>query len=77
MLTELQKVCAEYKGGPDKLTKFYLQVLPLIPATRGNEISDYCVKVHTQAIEFFKQNGKVKEAQAAEQRLAQIKRAGR
>lgn len=75
MLGKLQEVCAEYKGGTEKLTKFYLQLLPLIPTTRGTDVSDYCIKVHEQALEFFKKNsGKVQDIRQIEARLATLKR---
>lgn len=75
MLEKLQDVCREYKGGTEKLTKFYVQLLPLIPTTRGTEVSDYCIKVHEQALEFFKKNGgKLQDIRQIETRLATLKR---
>ena len=75
MLEKLQAVCAEYKGGTEKLTKFYLQLLPLIPTTRGTDVSDYCIKVHEQALDFFKKNsGKIQDIRQIETRLATLKR---
>ena len=74
MLTQLQTVCGEYKGGTDKLAKFYLQLLPMIPATRGTDVSDFCIKVHEQALEFFKKNGKAADIRQIEVRLATLKR---
>ena len=74
MLTHLQTVCGEYKGGTDKLAKFYLQLLPMIPATRGTDVSDFCIKVHEQALEFFKKNGKAADIRQIEVRLATLKR---
>ncbi|MFO0936917.1 MAG: hypothetical protein U0798_10430 [Gemmataceae bacterium] len=74
MLGKLQVVCGEYKGGTEKLAQFYLQLLPLIPTTRGNEVSDFCIKVHEQALEFFKKNGKSQDIRQIEARLATLKR---
>lgn len=75
MLEKLQGVCREYKGGTEKLTKFYLQLLPLIPTTRGEDVSEYCIKVHEQALEFFKKNsGKIQDIRQIETRLATLKR---
>jgi hypothetical protein len=75
MLEKLQAVCSEYKGGTEKLTKFYLQLLPLIPTTRGSDVSEYCIKVHEQALEFFKKNsGKIQDIRQIEARLATLKR---
>jgi hypothetical protein len=75
MLEKLQEVCREYKGGTEKLTKFYLQLLPLIPPMRGTDVSEYCIKVHEQALEFFKKNsGKIQDIRQIEARLATLKR---
>ena len=73
MMGKLQAVCAAYKGGTDLLAKFYVQILPQIPPRRGDEVSEYCVKMYQQAVEFFKKNGKAKEADAYELQLNRIK----
>ncbi len=73
MMEKLQEVCASYKGGTDLLAKFYAQILPQIPARRGDEVSEYCVKMYQQAVDFFKKNGKAKEADAIELQLNRIK----
>lgn len=78
MMEKLQEVCAtkEFKGGIDLLAKFYLEVLPRIPKTRGTEISKYCVKMHEQAVEFLKSNNKTREAALVEDQLNRL-RAGK
>lgn len=75
MLAELEEVCGrkEFRGGADKLAKFYLEFLPRVPKTRGDEVSEYCVKTHEQAARFFRANRKEKEAAAVEQALARLK----
>lgn len=77
MMTKLQQVTKEMKGGTDRLAKFYLETLPRIPAKRGDEVSKYCVAMHEQAIAFLKENGKAKEAGLVEQNLTRIKASGR
>lgn len=77
MMLKLQDVTKEIKTGPAQLTKFYFELLPLIPAQRGNEVSKYCVTMHEQAISFLKENGKAKEAASLEQTLTKIKASGK
>jgi hypothetical protein len=73
MTEKLQEVAKGFKGGPDLLARFYLEVLPKVPARRGDELSKYCVAMHEQAIAFLKDNGKAKEAALVEQNLARVK----
>lgn len=77
MMAKLQAVAKEYKTGNDQLVKFYQEILPRIPAKRGDEISNYCLKMHEQAVAFFKENNKPKEATATEQQLFRIRANGR
>jgi hypothetical protein len=74
MMEKLQEVCASYgKNGTELLTKFYVEILPRIPPRRGDEVSDYCVKMYQQAVDFFKKTGKAKEADALELQMNRIK----
>jgi hypothetical protein len=70
VLDKLATVCGQYKDGTKKLAKFYLDFLPLVPKTRGNEVTIYAVKVHQQAADFFKANKMEKEAAAVDAVLA-------
>lgn len=74
MLDQLQVVALQYKGGAEKLVTFYLQFLPTVPATRGNEVSEYCIKVHEQALVFVQKHGKPVDARRIEQKLELLKR---
>ena len=73
MMTKLQEVTKEMKGGPDLLAKFYLETLPRIPARRGDEVSKYCVAMHEQALAYLRENNKAKEAAFVEQSLGRLK----
>lgn len=75
VLDKLAEVCANYKDGTKKLAKFYTEFLPRIPKTRGDEVTDYAVKVHEQAHAFFKSNNMPKEASQVEAVLIPLKRA--
>jgi hypothetical protein len=55
------------------MAKFYLEILPRVPARRGDEVSAYCVKLHEQAIEYLKEAKKPREAATIEQSLARVK----
>ena len=73
MITRMQDVAKDIKGGDNLMTKFYLEILPKVPTRRGDEVSEYCVKLHQQAITFLKDNGKSKDAAVVEQSLARVK----
>jgi hypothetical protein len=74
MMEKLQDVCTAYgKNGTELLAKFYVQILPQIPPKRGDEVSEYCVKMYQQAVDFFKKNGKAKEADVLELQMNRIK----
>lgn len=84
LMTKLEDVCRGFPDGEKFLVDFYLRVLPKIPATRMGEVSQYCIKMHEQAIAFLKEHkqllGKDKKETAIpalEARLAQIKAGGK
>ncbi len=77
VLDKLAEVCAKYKDGTKKLAKFYLDFLPLVPKKRGDTVTEYAVKVHEQALKFFKANDLPKEAAMVETELKQLKRGGK
>lgn len=76
MMEKLREVCeAEgFRGGADRLAKFYLELLPRIPKARGDEVSRYSVTMHEQALEFLKAHNKPKEAAAVEAQLDRLRR---
>jgi hypothetical protein len=73
MVTRMQEVAKDVKGGENQMAKFYLEILPRVPARRGDEVSAYCVKLHEQAVEYLKEAKKPKEAAAVEQSLARVR----
>ena len=73
MITRMQDVAKDIKGGNDLMAKFYLEILPRVPARRGDEVSQYCVKLHEQAVAYLKDNNKTKELALVEQNLAKVK----
>jgi tetratricopeptide (TPR) repeat protein len=73
MVAKMQDVSKDIKGGDALMTKFWLEILPKVPARRGDEVSEYCVKIHQQAIAYLKENNKPKEAAVVEQSLAKVK----
>ena len=74
MVTRMQEVAKDIKGGDSLMARFYLELLPRVPPRRGDEVSTYCVKLHEQALAYLKENHKPKEAAAVEQNLARVKR---
>jgi hypothetical protein len=73
MVTAMQDVSKDIKGGDALMSKFWLELLPKVPARRGNEVSEYCVKLHEQAVAYLKGANKPKELALAEQSLARVK----
>ena len=73
MVTRMQEVAKDIKGGDALMARFWLELLPKVPARRGNEVSEYCVKLHEQAVAYLKENNKPKELATAEQSLAKVK----
>jgi hypothetical protein len=77
MIDRMQTVAKDIKGGDALMTKFWIEILPRVPARRGDEVSEYCVKLHQQAITYLKDNNKPKEAALIEQSLAKVKSGGK
>ena len=77
MVTRMQDVAKDIKGGDALMATFWLELLQKVPPRRGNEVSEYCVKIHQQAIAYLKDANRPKEAAAAEQNLARVKSGGR
>jgi hypothetical protein len=73
MVAKMQDVAKDIKGGEVLMAKFWLEILPRVPARRGNEVSEYCVKLHQQALTSLKEMNKPREAAVVEQSLAKVK----
>ncbi|MBA4190443.1 MAG: hypothetical protein C0467_20850 [Planctomycetaceae bacterium] len=73
MITRMQEVAKDIKGGDNLMAKFYLEILPKVPVRRGDMVSDYCVKLHEQALAYLKDANHPKEAAIVEQSLARVK----
>lgn len=74
MIDKMQEVAKEIKGGDTQMAAFWIEILPKVPPTRGNEVSEYCVKIHQQALTYLKDINKTKEAGLVEQNLERIKK---
>jgi hypothetical protein len=73
MVAKMEEVARDIKGGTDLMTQFWLEILPRVPARRGADVSDYCVKLHEQAIAYLKENNKSKDAALVEQNLTRVR----
>ncbi len=73
MITRMQDVAKDIKGGNNLMAQFWLEILPRVPARRGDEVSAYCVKLHEQAIAYLKDNNRPKDVALVEQNLARVK----
>ncbi len=74
MMKELVSLCEKFDGGTDLLAKFYTAILPKVPKTRGDEVSQYCIKMHEQAIEFFTKAKKPADADRTKTQLYALKK---
>jgi hypothetical protein len=74
MMEKLKEICGQFKTGNDYLSQSYQDLLKKIPPTRGDEISKYCLKMHEDALLFFKdQKGKEKIIKELEVKLQNLK----
>jgi tetratricopeptide (TPR) repeat protein len=73
MVAKMQDVSKDIKGGDALMAKFWMELLPRVPPRRGDAVSEYCVKLHEQAIACLKEINKPKDAAVAEQSLARVK----
>jgi hypothetical protein len=73
MVAKMQDVAQDIKGGPDLMAKFWLDLLPKVPARRGTDVSAYCVKLHEQAAAYLRENNHAREAALVEQNLTKVR----
>jgi hypothetical protein len=73
MVSKMQDVAKDIKGGDVLMAKFWMEILPRVPPRRGDEVSAYCVKLHEQAVAYLKDTNKPKDAALIEQSLAKVK----
>ena len=73
MVTRMQDVAKDVKGGDALMAKFWLEILPRVPARRGDTVSEDCVKRHEQGLAYLKDVNKPKDAAVVEQSLARVK----
>jgi len=55
------------------MARFWIEILPMVPPKRGNEVSAYCVKLHEQALAYLKDNNKPKEAKLSPPGISVLK----
>ena len=68
---ETQKKKSEIKKTREKLVVFYKELIPKVPKTRNDKLTDYCEKMYQRAILFFEQSG---QPQAAAMLFAELTR---
>jgi hypothetical protein len=74
MMAKLVEICGKFKGGDDLLSKFYLGFLDRVPPKRGDAPSEYCIKLHEDAVAFFKTQKNDKVVAVLEQKLVKLKK---
>lgn len=73
MLDKIELLAKDVKGANEQVVQFYQEFLPLVPAKRGDTLTDYCVKMYERGIDRFKEAGQPALAQLWTTRLAQLK----
>ena len=66
MLEKLKAVCKEFPGGREYLSRTYLELIKSVDPKRGNEVTDYFVKLSGDALAYFQAEKKTKEAAEVE-----------
>jgi len=71
MMDKLKEHCGQFSSGKDYLGKTYLELLRKMNPKRGNEVTKYFQKMSADALAFFREDKKSKEASEVERiRLA-------
>ena len=73
MLDQLEAICKNLKGASDLLNVFYQEILPMIPKTRGDAPSIYCMKMYQRGAARFREQGLTQLAQVYDKELAALK----
>ncbi|MEK6259673.1 MAG: putative Ig domain-containing protein [Planctomycetota bacterium] len=76
LLDKLERVCEGIKGADQQVLQFYQEFIPLIPPKRGNEPSEYCMKMLDRAVKKFTAAGQAQQAQVFANQLAKLKASG-
>ena len=53
LVDKIEEICKAAGGADDLLVQFYQEVLPMIPQTRGDEASKYCMTMYERAVKRF------------------------
>ncbi|MBN9117925.1 MAG: hypothetical protein J0I06_01955 [Planctomycetes bacterium] len=77
LVAKMQDVSKDIKGGDALMAKFWLEILPKVPTRRGDAVSEYCVKLHEQAIANLQEINRPKDAAVVEQSLKKVKSGGK
>lgn len=76
MMDRLESISADVDENAEKLTQFYMQILPKIPKLRLGRPSEYCISMHERALAVFEKSGRTQLATACRAELSKIKATG-
>ncbi|HEX3869983.1 MAG TPA: hypothetical protein VHV77_06085, partial [Pirellulales bacterium] len=74
MLDKLEMICDGLDKADEHLVHFYESFLPLVPKTRGDEPSKYCMEMLERGADKFREHNQTQLALACEAELAKLKR---
>lgn len=66
MLDKLKAVCKEYPGGKDYLARTYVELIKSVDPKRGDEVTQYFLKLSGDALAYLQEHKKTKEAAEVE-----------
>jgi hypothetical protein len=66
MMDKLKECCGQFPGGKEYLGKTYLELLKTMNPKRGTEVTKYFLKMSSDALAFFKEEKRTKEAAEVE-----------
>lgn len=73
LIDKLEQLAGPLEGGPELIDAFWKGYLPVIPKRRGNEPSQYCIRMHERAAEWFTQRQQIELAGAIRSEANRLK----
>ena len=73
LIDKIELICSSAPEAAQLILPFYTSILPLIPKTRGNRPSQFCIEMHERAIARFQEYGQLQGAQLLQGQLASIR----
>lgn len=73
MLTEMIRICESLEGGPEFVDDFWIGYLAAIPEARNKSLSKYFVRMHQQAVDWYRAREHLQEVAQIQARLDSVR----